>query len=127
MKYLFSTIVFLLLSFVLFAQDNHSGWVSLFDGKSLNGWKRVAGLAEYKIEDGAIVGITVPNTPNTFLITEKEYSDFVLEMEVKIMDTTSNSGIQFRSQYDPAGKEGKGKVFGYQYELDPSSRRWSAG
>jgi|SRR6218665_295413 len=109
------------------AQKDSKGWTNLFDGKTLNGWKKVAGEAEYKIEDGAIAGITVPNTPNTFLITDKEYGDFVLELEVKIMDTTSNSGIQFRSQYDPAGNKGKGKVFGYQYELDPSSRKWTAG
>ena len=111
----------------LYAQPNKAEWTSLFDGKSLNGWKKVAGDAEYKIEDGAIAGITVANTPNTFLITEQEYGDFVLELEVKIMDTTSNSGIQFRSHYDPAGNNGKGKVFGYQYELDPSSRRWTGG
>ena len=111
----------------LFAQSNKSGWVDLFDGKSLNGWKKVAGDAEYKIEDGAIAGVTVANTPNTFLITEQEYGDFALELEVKIMDTTSNSGIQFRSHFDPAGNDGKGKVFGYQYELDPSSRRWTGG
>ena len=111
----------------LSAQESKNGWIKLFDGKSFNGWKKVAGAAEYKIEEGAILGITVPNTPNTFLITEKEYADFVLELEVKIEDTTSNSGIQFRSQYDPAGHEGKGKVYGYQYELDPSSRRWTAG
>lgn len=108
----------------LFAQK---GWTNLFDGKTLTGWKKLAGNADYKIEDGAIVGITVPNTPNTFLVTEKEYSDFILELEVKIVDTTSNSGIQFRSQYDPAGNGGKGKVYGYQYELDPSSRKWTGG
>jgi len=111
----------------LFGQSGKAGWINLFDGKSLSGWKKVAGDAEYKIEDGAIAGITVANTPNTFLITEQEYGDFVLELEVKIMDTTSNSGIQFRSHYDPAGNDGKGKVFGYQYELDPSSRRWTGG
>jgi hypothetical protein len=113
--------------FILTGCQTAKEWTSLFDGKSLNGWKKVAGDAEYKIEDGAIAGITVANTPNTFLITEQEYGDFVLELEVKIMDTTSNSGIQFRSHYDPAGNNGKGKVFGYQYELDPSSRRWTAG
>jgi len=111
----------------LLAQEKEAGWINLFDGKSLSGWKKVAGDAEYKIEDGAILGVTVPNTPNTFLISEKEYSDFVLELDVKIEDTSSNSGIQFRSQYDPAGNKGKGKVYGYQYELDPSSRRWTAG
>jgi hypothetical protein len=113
--------------FILTGCQTAKEWKSLFDGKSLNGWKKVAGDAEYKIEDGAIAGITVANTPNTFLITEQEYGDFVLELEVKIMDTTSNSGSQFRSHYDPAGNNGKGKVFGYQYELDPSSRRWTAG
>ena len=102
-------------------------WTSLFNGKDLSGWKRLAGKADYRVEDGAIVGRTVPHTPNSFLATDKEYGNFVLELEVKIEDTTSNSGIQFRSHYDPAGHEGKGKVFGYQYELDPSSRRWTAG
>ena len=106
---------------------NASFQTSLFDGKTLNGWKKVAGSADYKVEDGMIVGRTVTSSPNTFLISDKQYSDFVLELEVKIEDTTSNSGIQFRSHYDPSGHEGKGKVYGYQYELDPSSRRWTAG
>jgi len=125
-KILIAALLFII-STHLFGQSSKAGWADLFDGETLNGWKKVAGDAEYKIEDGAIVGITVANTPNTFLITEREYGDFVLELDVKIMDTTSNSGIQFRSHYDPAGNNGKGKVFGYQYELDPSSRRWTAG
>lgn len=125
-KILIASIVFIITT-AIHAQKKGEGWISLFDGKSFDGWKKVAGNAEYKIEDGAILGITVPNTPNTFLITEKEYGDFVLELEVKIEDTTSNSGIQFRSQYDPSGNNSKGKVFGYQYELDPSSRRWTGG
>ena len=109
------------------AQKNAAGFVSLFDGKTLNGWKKVAGTAEYAVENGMIVGKTVQYSPNTFLISDKKYGDFVLELEVKIEDSTSNSGIQFRSHYDSAGHEGKGKVYGYQYELDPSSRRWTAG
>ncbi len=127
MKKILIAAIVILATTKLFAQKTNDGWINLFDGKSFNGWKKVAGSAEYKIEDGAILGITVPSTPNTFLITEKEYGDFVLELEVRIDDTTSNSGIQFRSQYDPAGNNGKGKVFGYQYELDPSSRRWTGG
>lgn len=102
-------------------------WVSLFDGQSLKGWKQITGSAIYTVEDGMISGTTVIGSPNSFLITENEYSDFILELEVKIEDTTSNSGIQFRSHYDPAGNDGKGKVYGYQYELDPSSRKWTAG
>ena len=122
-------ILFALISLLIFQSANAQTkeWTNLFDGKTLNGWKKVAGSANYAIEDGAILGTTVVNSPNTFLISEKQYGDFVLELEVKINDTTANSGIQFRSNYDPNGHEGKGKVFGYQYELDPAARRWTAG
>lgn len=102
-------------------------WVSLFDGKSLNGWKRLAGTADYRVENGVIIGSTVVNSGNTFLVTEKEFSNFILEMDVKIDDTTSNSGIQVRSHYDPKGHEGKGLVYGCQFEIDPSSRKWTGG
>jgi hypothetical protein len=103
------------------------GWTNLFDGKSLNGWKKLSGNAEYKIEKDAIVGVTSVGTPNTFLVTEKEYGDFILELEVMMEDTTSNSGIQFRSHLNPAGNNGTGRVYGYQYEIDPSVRKWSGG
>ncbi len=125
--YSFFTVCFCSCFLISAAQKNTSDYTSLFDGKTLNGWKKAAGNADYKVEDGMIVGSTVVSSPNTFLITEKEYGDFVLELDVKIDDTTSNSGVQFRSHYDAAGHEGKGKVYGYQYELDPSSRRWTAG
>src|SRR5882757_6476086 len=113
------------LSSGLFAQS--AGWTDLFDGKTLNGWKKLAGTADYKVEDGVIVGTTVFNSGNTFLVTEKEYDNFILEMDVRITDTTSNSGIQVRSHYDPAGHQGKGLVYGCQLEIDPSSRRWTGG
>src|SRR5688572_15332911 len=110
----------------LFSQTS-TGWTNLFDGKTFTGWKKMAGTAEYKIEQNAVVGISVAGSPNTFLVTEKEYGDFILELEVKIEDTTSNSGIQFRSHYNPQLNNGKGRVYGYQFELDPSSRRWTGG
>lgn len=109
---------------IAYAQN---GWQSLFDGKTFNEWQKVAGEAKYEIADNAIVGITNANTPNTFLLSEKTYDDFILELEFKIDDEKTNSGIQFRSQYDEKGNEGKGRVYGYQYELDPSTRAWSAG
>jgi len=119
------TIALFFLASGLFAQKE--GWTSLFDGKTLTGWKRLAGTAEYTVENGAIVGLGVAGSGNSFLATEKEFENFILEMDVKIDDTTSNSGIQLRSHYDPNGHEGKGLVFGYQYEIDPSSRRWTGG
>jgi hypothetical protein len=105
-----------------------SQWTSLFDGKTLKGWHRMAGTAEYKVVDGTIVGTTIAGSPNTFLVADKKYSgDFVLEMEVMMDDSLTNSGIQFKSNYDAGGNKGNGKIFGYQFELDPSMRQWSGG
>lgn len=115
--------VSLLSSITVFCQDN-KGWQKLFDGKTLNGWTRMDGKAEYKVEDGAIAGITVAGSPNTFLVSDKKFTgDFILEMEAKLEDSSMNSGIQFKSNYDSSRK----RVYGYQYELDPSARKWSAG
>ncbi len=102
-------------------------WTKLFDGKTLSGWKQLGGNAKYTVENGVITGTTVASTPNSFLVTEKEYSDFVLELEVLMPDTATNSGIQIRSHFDPAANNGKGRVYGYQYELDASARAWTAG
>lgn len=99
-------------------------WVSLFDGKTLNGWKQLNGKAKYTIEKNEIVGTTVADTPNSFLCTEKEYGDFILELELKV-DNSMNSGVQFRSLSKPDFKEGR--VHGYQMEVDPSERAWSGG
>ena len=102
-------------------------WTKLFDGKTLKGWKQLGGNAKYTVEKGVIAGTTVAATPNSFLVTEKEYGDFILELEVLMPDTVTNSGIQFRSHFNPDTNDGKGRVYGYQYELDPSSRAWTAG
>jgi len=99
----------------------------LFDGKTLTGWKQVAGAATYQVENGEIVGTTVAGTGNSFLVTEKDYSDFILELDLKLESPKGNSGVQVRSHYDPSGNKGKGKVYGRQAELDPTSRQWSGG
>ncbi|OYW17938.1 MAG: hypothetical protein B7Z54_07130 [Sphingobacteriales bacterium 12-47-4] len=117
--------IFLLIA--LYSLQANAQWQPLFDGKTLNGWKKVAGTGEYEVRDGAIVGISVPNSPNTFLVSEKEYSDFILELDMKVEDTTSNTGVQFRSHFDPQANNGKGRVYGYQFEVDPTSRRWTGG
>lgn len=99
-------------------------WVNLFDGTSLDGWTQNGGSALYEVRDGAIVGSTVHDTPNSFLITDKIYDDFILELTFKV-DTTMNSGIQIRSNSLPHYRDGR--VHGYQIEIDPSDRAWSAG
>ena len=95
----------------------------LFDGKTLEGWKQLGGTADYKVVDGAIVGTSVPNTSNSFLVTEKSYGDFVLEFDVRQDVGPMNSGVQFRSHSIPEFQNGR--VHGYQTDIDPSPRQWS--
>lgn len=101
------------------------GWQNLFDGKTLTGWKRLGGTAEYKVENGAIVGTTVSGSGNTFLVTEKEYGDFQLELDVMVESPEGNSGVQVRSHF--GGEGHAGKVYGRQAEVDPTARAWSGG
>ena len=99
-------------------------WVELFNGKNLEGWTQRGGVAKYHVEDRVIVGTTVPKTPNSFLCSDKDYGNFILEVEYKV-DPNLNCGIQFRSLSTPDYKDGR--VHGYQAEIDPSDRGWSAG
>lgn len=112
------------------------GYVQLFDGKTLEGWEQHSGKAEYRVEDGAIIGKTVAGTGNSFLCTKRKYADFVLEFEFKV-SPTMNSGVQFRSEFfaqeTKVEVDGKPKifpadrVFGYQFEIDPSARAYTGG
>jgi len=106
------------------AQKADGEWVTIFNGKDLSGWKQLNGKADYKVINGEIVGITKAGEPNSFLATEQEYGDFILEMEL-FTDPQMNSGIQFRSKSNPAYQNGR--VHGYQMEIDPSDRGWSGG
>src|SRR5690625_4542469 len=118
----------LLLSFVLrpvVGQGQHDeNWTPLFNGQNLDGWHQLNGHAKYKVEDGEIVGTTVANTPDSFLVTDQDYGDFILELEYKVNDHM-NSGIQVRSESKPDYRNGR--VHGYQIEIDPSDRAWSGG
>ena len=111
------------------AQEN---WISLFDGETLEGWTVHSGHAPYRVEDGAIVGQAIKNSPNSFLCTDREFSDFILEFEVLLEDDELNSGVQFRSQIAPQelvfwfrNDQGKyqpntipaDRVYGYQVEI----------
>jgi hypothetical protein len=119
----FSLICICFLSISLSAQNN-KGSQSLFNGKDLQGWRQLNGKAKYEVKNGEIIGTTVPNTPNSFLATEKEYGDFILDLEL-LVDTSMNSGIQIRSL--STADYQNGRVHGYQVEVDPSQRQWSGG
>ncbi len=105
-------------------------WIKLFDGKTLNGWSVHSGKATYAAENGMIVGTAVLGSPNSFLCTDKEFGDFILEFEVNDAPEL-NSGVQFRSliarepmtfQVEEKGKQVERKipadrVYGYQVEI----------
>ncbi len=109
-------------------------WTTLSQDPDL--WIRRGGNAKYEFKDGEIIGTSVPNTPNTFLCTRRDYTNFVLELEFKVA-TNLNSGIQIRSQCFDEPREiiagdrtiriPAGRVHGYQVEIDPSPRAWTAG
>ena len=111
-------------------------WKDLFNGRDLAGWVQRGGSARYEVQHGEVVGTSVPKTANSFLCTDRAYTNFVLELEFKVA-TNLNSGIQIRSECPPDAREitidGKvikipaGRVHGYQVEIDPSDRAWTGG
>lgn len=89
------------------------GFVSIFDGKTLDGWE--GNLKMFRVEDGAIVAGTqekrIPN--NEFLCTKKRYGDFELRLQAKLEGKGTNAGIQFRSERIPNHHE----VIGFQADI----------
>ncbi len=84
------------------------GWKSLFDGKSLRGWRGEKGY--WQVKDGAIVGTQPGHPHHHYMFSEKDYSDFELHIDFKM--TGYNSGVCARIQpktYDD--------VPGYQVDM----------
>ncbi|HVA47889.1 MAG TPA: DUF1080 domain-containing protein [Pirellulales bacterium] len=88
--------------------------VSLFDGKTFDGWEGDT-KKTFRIESGAIVGGSlnekVPR--NEFLCTTKEYGDFELRLKFKVLGKGANAGVQIRSRRVPNHHE----MIGYQADL----------
>jgi hypothetical protein len=131
------SISLLLLAGTVFAEDD--GWRDLFNGKDLTGWEQHSGKAKYSVEDGVLVGESVPDTGNSFLCPVGEFGDFELELDYQV-DGTLNSGVQFRSDvFSDArtirfGSKAKrlpaDRMHGYQCEIDMDTTRnrmWTAG
>lgn len=118
--------------------------IKLFNGNNLDGWVNYGG-GNFYVENNYIVAEPIEELPNTFLHTKEKYQDFELEFDVKL-DTVLNSGVQIRSniykketvtkvwvgKFDENGnkiskirKWAAGRFWGYQIEIDPSSRSWS--
>src|SRR5262245_14428533 len=99
-------------------------WHSLNPERSLKGWSVQGGKAGYTVEGQEIVGRSVLNSPNSFLVTDATFGDFILEYDAKV-DPQLNSGVMVRAERRRDYRDGV--VFGYQVELDSSARAWSGG
>ena len=100
-------------------------WKEIFNGVDLGGWSIVGSEGKFWVEDSAIMCHQVSNTPeHTFLSTNKEYDNFILECKVKI-DEGYSSGILFRCVEAP--DTASTSLFGYQTKIDPSPRKWTGG
>ena len=69
----------LLATILTLSPSIHAEWVPLFNGHDLSGWHQLNGAAPFTVVDGAIVGTAIPDTPNSFLVTDETYGDFVFE------------------------------------------------
>jgi len=98
-------------------EQKADGWTALFDGQSLDGWSVKSGFATYKVEEGAIVGTTSSNSPNSFLTSDKAFGDFEMTVDVMLDDGGLNSGLQVRSKLK--GEQHGGRLYGPQVEICP--------
>jgi glucose/arabinose dehydrogenase len=101
-------------------------WTRLFEDTDESDWMIRGGRATYELADGVLTGTSVPNSPNTFYTTARTYSDFELIYEFRVHPEL-NSGVQIRSAImgGPANRDGN--LRGYQIEIDPAPRAYSAG
>lgn len=100
----------------LLAAPLEKGFTSLFNGRDLDGWTPINGRAKYVVQNDQIIGTTERGSPNTFLSTDKHYSNFDLRFQVKLEDDELNSGCQVRSNSSQDYR--KGQVHGYQVEIE---------
>jgi hypothetical protein len=122
MKNIFGVII---LSYCLLAcsgskSQKTDGWISLFDGKSFNGWKVGNNASTFSIENGMIVA----NGPvaHLFYVGEVQHHQFKnFEFKAEVMTTPgSNSGIYFHTQYQDSSWPSKG----YEAQVNNSHTDW---
>jgi hypothetical protein len=102
----------------LTAKEQKEGWILLWDGKTLNGWVSskdgVAPQQGWTIRNNELIVDLGENKGGGDLVTEKEFKNFILEVDFKLTPG-ANSGIKYFIQ---PNKEGKGyKNVGCEYQV----------
>jgi len=88
--------------------DEEEGFVSLFDGKSLDGWKANENVDTFKVEDGHIV--VKGDRSHLFYVGDVENHDFKsFHFKAEVMTKPkANSGIYFHTEWQDDGWPAKG-------------------
>ena len=104
---------------VVAAEPDGEGWVSLFDGKTLNGWKVNEVPEAWKVVDGTIV-VNGPRSHLFYVGDEQPFVNFEFKAEVKA-NPNSNSGIYIHTKFQPDGwpKYGFETQVNNSYNSDP--------
>jgi len=122
MKKYFSCAVIIVFLFS-FSAPHHPGadkWISLFDGKSLNGWKVGDNAATFSADSGMI--IVHGSTAHLFYdgdVLNHEFKNFEFKADVKTMPG-ANSGIYFHTAFQQGGWPAKG----YEVQVNNSHTDW---
>lgn len=105
-------LVALLLAATAHAIDDQPAAVSLFDGKTLEGWAVERG-GGFSVADGVIVGKAGPG----WLRSARTYKNFELELEFRRIEVDSEGGLLFRTSLESAEAEPFWPVRGYRLQL----------
>jgi len=100
------------------------GWVALFNGKDLTGWKK-NGDEKWIVEQGTILCESTANKYG-YLTTEKAYRDFDLRLKFK-GEATGNSGLFFHAHITGIDPQHGPDIEGMQVEVDPSVGKHTGG
>jgi len=115
----------LLVALTLTAQAaTKDGWLSLFNGKDLTGWKN-NGDEKWVVEHGTILCESVANKYG-YLTTEKTYRDFELKLKFK-GEAEGNSGLFLHARITGIDPEHGPDIEGMQVEVDPGAGKHTGG
>jgi len=87
-----------------------SGYVSLFNGKDLTGWKASANPDSFKVENGAVVANAAGQASHLFYdgpVGNHSFQNFDLRLDV-LARYRSNGGVYVMTEFQPQGFPGKG-------------------
>lgn len=103
-----------------FGQKKQNGWISLFNGKNLDGWQVGENAASFSVENGTIKVSGLRG--HLFYMGDVESHEFVnFEFKAKVMTKPSaNSGIYFHTTYQEGGWPSKG----YEVQVNNSQSDW---